>query len=74
MSTKKNMTDREFVTDIIDGPGGLKDWEDREYGSLSTNACVAGALWTLRCLANPLCEGSEEALQAILEKRKGEKA
>jgi hypothetical protein len=30
---------------------------------------VAASVWTMRCLANPHCEGSNAALAAILERR-----
>jgi hypothetical protein len=59
----------EFATKIIEGPVGMNVFQAREVVSFPYSDRVAAAVWTMRCLANPRCEGSEEAILAILEKR-----
>ena len=59
----------EFAKRIIEGPGGMNVFQDREVVSFPYSDRVAASVWTMRCLANPDCEGSEEAIKAILKKR-----
>lgn len=60
----------EFSKKIIEGVGGLQDFEYYEIASPNYSRDVSAAIWTIKCLANPKCEGSEEVLSAILERRK----
>jgi len=60
----------EFSEKIITGCGGLHDFEYHEMAIPNYDRDVTVAIWVLKCLANPLCEGSDEAIQAIIEKRK----
>jgi len=59
----------EFSEKIITGVGGLHDFEYHEMATPNYDRDVTVAIWVMKCLANPLCEGSDEAIQAILEKR-----
>lgn len=63
------MTAREFAKSIIEGPGGMTDFEMHEIVIWHDPERVAAAIWTMRCLANPQCKGSAEALAAIIEAR-----
>lgn len=56
---------------IIDGPGGLHDFEARECASPVAGRDEAVAAWVVRCLANPHCEGSRAVLDAIIQRREG---
>jgi len=51
---------------IITGTGGLHAWENHEGGVVSGDRDVAVARWVLRCLANPLCEGSKDVLTELV--------
>lgn len=55
---------------IIEGSGGMNQYEDREMVIWHVPDRVAAVMWAIRCLANPWCEGSAEVLQAIRERRK----
>ena len=59
----------EFSEKIINGVGGLHDFEYYEMASPNYDRDVSVAIWVIKCLANPKCEGSEEAVQAIIERR-----
>ena len=59
-----------FAKEIIDGVGGLRDYERCELASPTIDRDQATVIWTLRCLANPECEGSQAVIEAILERRK----
>jgi hypothetical protein len=70
------MSDKEwnaqaFAKHIIEGVGGMNDCERHELAVFPLGDRVAAVEWTLRCLANPECEGSAEAFAAIAEKRLG---
>ena len=67
--TKPTLTASSFAKQIIEGSGGMNNYEDREVVVWHTSERVAAAMWTLRCLANPACEGSAEALDAIVKQR-----
>lgn len=62
-----------FATAIIEGVGGLNDYERHELVVWPYSDRIASAVWTMRCLANPACEGSEVALAAILARREAMK-
>lgn len=59
---------------IIEGVGGMNDYEKYETVIWHVPDRVAVADWTIRCLANPKCEGSQEILEAIIERRKEQSA
>lgn len=59
----------EFCNSIINGNGGLLDYEQHEVAVPTVPRDVAVAAWTIRCLANPGCEGSEHLVEMILAKR-----
>lgn len=65
----KPRTVQSFAKDIIDGPGGMNEFERREHIVWHTSERVAAATWAIRCLANPDCAGSEEVLKQILARR-----
>lgn len=58
-----------WCRDIIEGPGGMNDYEKYEMAIWNDSERVAAAAWVLRCLANPECKGSQEVLAAILTRR-----
>lgn len=63
----------EWIRECMVGKGGsMKDFEAREgvYDAGKPRR-VAAANFIVRCLANPKCEGSDEALRAIIERRGG---
>jgi len=62
----------EFSEKIITGVGGLHDFEYHEMATPNYDRDVTVAIWVIKCLANPLCEGSDEAIKAIIEKRSEE--
>lgn len=59
-----------FAKGVIEGPGGMNDFERCEIVSWEGCERVVAAHWMLKCLANIDCEGSEEAVASILEKRR----
>ncbi len=63
------MNIRQFSEKIINGPGGLHAYEYHEMAEPVGDRDVAVAVWVIKCLSNPKCEGSEVAIQAILERR-----
>jgi hypothetical protein len=64
------MTIREFAKEIIVGVGGMDDFERYELAVWDVPERIAAAEWTIRCLTNPNCKGSAEALDAIIKRRK----
>jgi len=60
----------DFALQIIEGPGGLNSYQEHEIVSWPYSDRVAAAVWTIGCLGNPHCEGSDVAIAAILERRK----
>lgn len=60
---------RDWVTSIIKGSGGFLMWEDREVVIFHHSREEGIADFVIRCLSNPLCEGSEDVLQAIMQQR-----
>ncbi len=64
------MTAIDFSEKIMRGPMGLSSFERYELVFFHKPKDVIAAYWTLACLANPNCEGSEETLQAIIGERK----
>lgn len=66
------MTISEFAESIIKGTGGFASYAEHEVVPLDgwhPDDWVRVVEWTLRCLANPDCEGSQEVLAAIIERR-----
>jgi hypothetical protein len=59
----------DFATEIIEGAGGLNDFQRHELVIFPYSDRIAASVWTMRCLANPACKGSEVALAAILKRR-----
>ena len=64
------MNIKEFCEQIITGSGGLHDYERCEMPMYKNERDIEIAIWTVRCLANPDCEGSDIAINAIIERRK----
>jgi hypothetical protein len=58
-----------WVHDIIDGVGGLHDYERYEMPVETMPHDEAVAVWVIRCLGNPNCAGADEVLQAIIDHR-----
>ena len=63
------MNIEEFAKSIIEGTGGMNCYEDHELVVWHRPDRVEAAIWAIRCLANPDCRGSQEAIDAILERR-----
>jgi hypothetical protein len=61
---------KEWVKEVIHGVGGLESYEDHEVADQSEDPRLRGAEWVIRCLANPECEGSRKALDAIYDRRR----
>jgi hypothetical protein len=59
----------DFATAIIEGCGGLNDYERYELVVWPYSDRIAASVWTMQCLANPACEGSDSVLAAILSRR-----
>ncbi len=59
----------DWIHEIIDGSGGLHDFEDHEIATSNVSRDEVVAAWTIRCLANLKCEGSANALQEIIKRR-----
>lgn len=68
------MTAREFARDIVNGTGGFISYCYHEIPAFQDSVEVEVVLWTLNCLANPLCKGSGEAIEAIIRKRQESEA
>ena len=60
---------REWITDIISGVGGMHDYERCEVAVRNGDPDEVVAIWVIKCLANPKCEGSKEVLEAIAKRR-----
>jgi hypothetical protein len=59
-----------WIKEIVNGVGGLRDYHTYEMcGSEPT--LEEAIAFALRCLANPDCEGSQNVLDAIIQKRIG---
>jgi len=58
-----------FCERIINGPTGLKSFEEHEVAQLHSDDRVAGAIWAVRCLTNPKLEDSGTVLQKIMAER-----
>ena len=63
---------RTWVHEIIDGIGGLHDFENHEIATPNMPRDEAVAIWILKCLGNRKCEGSQKVLNEILKHRRGE--
>ena len=59
-----------WCKEIINGVGGLKDYEKYEMAVPKFDDHITAAIWTIRCLANPLNAGSQMVIDAIIERRR----
>ena len=55
---------------IIEGVGGLQDFQRYEMAVENYPHDVCVAMWVIRCLANPHGEDTQMVLDAIVERRK----
>jgi len=60
----------EWCEKVIEGCGGMNDFEKYELVVWNEPERIATAKWVIRCLANPESEGSEYVLNEIIERRK----
>lgn len=60
---------RDWCRSIIEGSGGMNDFERHEVVVWQDGDRVCGAHWALRCLANPDCAGSQKVLDEIIKAR-----
>ena len=58
-----------WVHRVIDGPGGLRSFEDHEMAEPTVNRDEAVAAWIIRCLANAKCAGSDYVIDEIIKHR-----
>jgi hypothetical protein len=70
MSDPEEFNIAAWIMDIIEGSGGMNQFEEREMVIWHVPERIAAANWAVRCLANPRCKGSAEVLAAILERRR----
>ena len=68
--TKQENPLNTFASKIISGTGGLHDFEEYEMAEPNIDRDEAIAIWTIKCLANPGCEGSREIFDLIADRRK----
>ncbi len=66
------MTAIDFARACILGSGGMNDYEEHELVVWHNPDRVAAAHWMLKCLANPACKGSAEALAGIIAHREAQ--
>lgn len=59
----------DWCKQIIEGPGGMNVFEDREVVVWHVSDRVAAAHWAIKCLANLNCEGSDKVLEEIIKRR-----
>lgn len=57
-----------WVNNIVNGPTGFKVQEDREY-IVYHDREIGVAEFVIRCLANPACDGSQQIIDSIIERR-----
>jgi hypothetical protein len=62
----------EWAKSIISGVGGLEDLYIYECAVDNLPHDETVVVWTLKCLANPRCEGGKSVLDEILTARGGE--
>lgn len=55
----------DFSKKVIDGVGGLEDFIKYEWPVMHEKDFIVASYWTLKCLANPMCEGSQSVLNHI---------
>lgn len=60
---------RTWIHEIINGAGGLHDYEYYEMPVETIPHDEAVAVWVIRCLGNAKCAGSDDVLQAIIDHR-----
>lgn len=58
-----------WISNIIEGTAGFKVCEEREIMIHHISRIHSVSAWTIRCLANPECEGSKEVLDSIIKQR-----
>lgn len=63
-SLEEPSTSREWCERILTGPGGLESFLQHECGGAEMTP-MGAALWVIRCLANPECQGSRLVLEQI---------
>jgi len=73
-ATDEAPTTGDWCHRIIEGVGGMNDYERYEIVAWNQPERIAAANWTLQCLANPDCEGSAGVLEAIMQKRREREA
>lgn len=59
----------DWIRDVVCGCGGFQDFEKRE-GAFYSDRDIALAEFVVRALANPSCNGSDDMVSAIIERRK----
>lgn len=67
MNEEFDMND--WIANIIEGPGGMNDFEQYECVAWNEPERVAAVRWAIRCLGNPDCKGSAEMLESIMQQR-----
>ena len=67
------MNIEEFAAKIIEGSGGLNDYEKYELVVWPQSDRIAAAIWTIRCLANSLRRQPRSLRSYYKKKRREEK-
>jgi hypothetical protein len=69
LNTSKHEIDIQcWINDLLEEPGGLRDYEDHEivvWPEGRTDRYIA-AEWIVRCLGNPRCEGAREIVLRLM--------
>ena len=60
---------KEWIDQVINGPSGMTSFEEHELAVWHCSEREAAANLIIRCLANPLCKGSDDVLRAIQAQR-----
>lgn len=74
MQIKKQCDDTEvnplyqFADDIINGVGGLRDYEYYEMAAENFEHDICVVIWTLKSLANPKSKMSKRVLELVNER------
>lgn len=63
------MSIEEWLEKVVNGNTGFLSFEDHEWPMFHKGRDYSLAAFVIRALANPLCNGSEEVLAAIQERR-----
>lgn len=61
----------QWCRDVIQGPGGLQNFERNEMATPLVDRDVAIAMWVVRCLGNSERPETQAVVDAIVSRRQG---